>query len=375
VNLFPTLPFKIDQDSDGALVKYLKATENFPFLKEQTRNIIAQLNEDGLLIQNKLLLQLWPQVLVDALWELKKHDPREWTNEDQGLDYGSFFHEGSLGVTELRDVLESFARFESMLYGASPDRYRDHIAHAFRVWIVGQAILSNSKGFQGNLFADNLFENETGSTSTKSGISKIEWQCMWAIVALCHDLGYPLSHVDRINSLARDALRKMGLVPGGDLRFSFSQQMLPFHDTLIRLMASKPIRIDNKFRFDTLAFLLYVVDEIQCWGRPTLEELQHQAMGMPGAAAQVTSFENDKVAVVIRTKMGKWSDEQQKGTLIQLSKLHRMLRLGVDTAMLKNRYLEFAVVPENGEGNHLLLKNGKISIGAVADMQFDHLME
>jgi hypothetical protein len=450
---FPTLPFKIDRDSDGALVKYLKVDGNFPFLKKQTRSKIAKLDDGDLLVQNKPLLQLWPQVLVDALWELKKHDPREWKNQDQKLDYGSFFHEGSLGVTELRDVLESFARFESMLYGASPDRYRDHIAHAFRVWIVGQAILSNDTGFRGRLFSDKLFEGEKeiGSVNPDSKISKTEWQCMWAIVALCHDLGHPLSHVDRINSLARDALRKMGLVPGGDLRFSFSQQMLPFHDTLIRLMASKPIQRDGKYythlqnkyylkllksfdnldhgvvssllvskalvyflesdlahdpfdaltkedvrqflirreilraiaahtcqdiyhlRFDTLAFLLYVIDEIQCWGRPTLEELQHQAMGMPEASAQVASFEQDRVAVVIRTKKGKWSNDQLTATHNQLSKLHRMLRLGVDTAMLKDRYLEFAFVPDKGEGMHLLLKNGRIAISPVKDMIFDHL--
>jgi len=69
------------------------------------------------------------------------------------------------------------------------------------------------------------------------------------------------------------------------------------------------------------------------------------------------SFERDAVAVVIRTKTGKWSREQEMATRTQLSKLHRMLRLGVDTSMLEDRYLEFAVVPDKGKGMHLLLKN------------------
>lgn len=275
------------------------------------------------------------------------------------------------------------------------------------------------------------------------------WQCMWAIVALCHDLGYPLSHVDKINSLARDALGKMGLLHGGDLRFTFSQQMLPFHDTIIRLMASKPVRegegfqthLQNKYylkllksfddlrhgvvssllvskalvyflesdlsqdrtalldeidtkqfvirreilramathtcqdiyhlRFDTLSFLLYIIDEIQCWGRPTLEELQHQGAGLPEAGAQVVFFNPNQIAVVIQMGKESLSSEQMKVTEEQLGKLYRMLRLGVGTSMLKEKQLEFAVVPDEGKGMHLLLKNGKILLEEVENGKLD----
>jgi hypothetical protein len=434
------------------LVKYLKVRKNFPYLQAKTRATIKKLEARDLRAQNSYLLQLWPQVLTDALRHLKQHDPREWDRKNKKVSYSSFFHEGSLGVTELRNVLESFAKFESMLYGASPDRYRDHIAHAFRVWIIGQAVLKDSKGFSGLLFADALVDGkklDDGQVLPAGKITKDEWECMWAIVALCHDLGYPLSHVDRINSLARDALRQMGLVHSGNLQFAFSQQMLPFHETVIRLMASRPLKhndklcthVQNKYylkllksfdnldhgvvsallvskslvyflesdlsldgldsldeddakqfvirreilraiaahtcqdiyhlRFDTLAFLLYMVDEIQCWGRPTLEELQHQTTGLPEAEAKVVIFKPKKVAVVIRAGATRWSKEQTAATKKQLSKLHRMLRLGVHTSMLKDRYLEFAVVPRRGKGMHLLLKDGKIKVATVDSSRLD----
>jgi hypothetical protein len=451
---FPRPPFRISKETenaDAALVRCLKADGGFSYLHADTRAILHKLEPTDLRKQNELLLDLWPRVLTDALRNLKQHDPREWDKKNKRVDYGSFFHEGSLGVTELRNVLESFAKFESMLYGASPDRYRDHIAHAFRVWIIGHGVLHDKHCFAGQLFSDGLFhgENQEGGQAVPPGISSNEWECMWAIVALCHDLGYPLSHLDRINTLARDALRQMGLVHGGDLQFSFSQQMLPFHETIIRLMASKPVRegkqfcthLQNKYylkllksfdnldhgvvsallvskalvyflesdlsqdrfdalteedarqflirreilramafhtcqdiyhlRFDTLSFLLYMVDEIQCWGRPTLEELQHQPTGMPEAEAELRAFEGKKVAVVIHTGKAEWSTQQMDATGNQLGKLYRMLRLGVGTSMLKGHYLEFAVVPDKGKGMHLLLKNGKIKLAKVDAAHLD----
>jgi hypothetical protein len=454
---FPKPRFKISKNeakADAALVKYLRNAHNFPYLNSVTRKIIARLEASDLRPQNKALLELWPKVLADALRNLKKHDPREWGKRKRRVSYSSFFHEGSLGVTELRNVLESFAKFESMLYGASPDRYRDHIAHAFRVWIIGHGILRAKECLGGLLFSDDVPHEENiegGYARCIDEIVAAEWECMWAIVALCHDLGYPLQHVETINALARDALGQMGLVHGGDLRFSFSPQMLPFHDTMVQLMASKPVQkgkgfathLQNKYylkilksfdnldhgivssllvskalvyflesdlsrdsrgpldkedarqflirreilraiafhtcqdvyhlRFDTLAFLLYVVDEVQCWGRPTLEELQHPAADMPEAEAEVVCFEPKRVAVIIRTGPDDWSQEQFVAARRQLGKLHRMLRLGVGTSALTGHYLEFGVVPDKGKGVHLLLKNGKIAVKKVDAAELDCL--
>jgi hypothetical protein len=441
---FPKLPFKLSTDenkTDAALLKDLRK-EPPSFIQSDTKKILDKLQLKSLRGQHDKLLDLWPRLLTDALRCLKQNDPREWDRSRKGVSYASFFHEGSLGVDQLRKVLENFARFEGMLYGASPDRYRDHIAHAFRVWLIGQAILVSDKCFDGK-----LCETDT----VGEGIATEEWQCMWAIAALCHDLGYPLSHIDRINSLAREALQGMGLVHGGDLRFTFSQQLLPFHDTVMKLMASRPVslsgeggfttHLQNKYymkllksldelahgvvssvllskalvyflesdlshdsrsplkeedarqfvirreilraiaghtcqdiyhlQFDSLAFLLYMIDEVQCWGRPTLEELQHDVTGIGEGEAEVRFFEPHRVAVVIWTGDEAWSQKQTQAAHGQLSKLYRMLRLGVGTAVLKDKYLEFAVMPKEGRGVRLLLKGGKIKLTRVPKSKLD----
>jgi len=431
---FPKPKFKISvKDGDKELLKYLQTSGQFVFFREATLAEVASLDENDLKAKTDKLLKLWPMVLTDALYRLKEHDPREWDKKTSKFDYGSFFHEGSLGVAELRKTLESFTKFESMLYGASPDHYRDHISHAFRVWITGHGLLKESTCFGGMLFSDPICKG-------KLEIGDDEWECMWAIASLCHDLGYPLSHLDKINSRARGALEQMGLVHAGDLRFSFSPQMLPFHETIIRLMASRPVEeesdrftthLQNKYylkflksfddlkhgvvsslliskalvyflesdlsqdrtdtmsgedarqfvirreilravashtcqdiyhlRFNTLSFLLYIVDEIQCWGRPTLEQLQHQSPISLEAEAEVIEFGPKRCDVVIHTH-GTWSKDDFEEIEGQLGKLYRMLRLGVGTSMLEGHYLQFAVVQQDGTGKHLLLDKERIEL-------------
>jgi len=417
---FPNLPFTLNkdrkEDGDPFLLECLQRKLTFSYLSEESVNKINKLTLEGkrddFRFLHDELLELWPLVLTDALLELKKHDPREFDCSNPHME--EFFDPASLGTTELKEVLKGFSEFEGMMYGASPEHYRDHIAHSFRVWIVGHGLLQGS--FNSELHAPGCIENK---------ITAKEWECMWVIAALCHDIGYPLSHIERINERARDTLKKQGLMHEGDLRFTFSQQMLPFHDTIIKLTASDPVQIDgsdtkrylthiqNKYylkllksfdrldhgivssllisralvyflesdfahdgykpldnedirqffirreilraiaahtcqdiyhlTFNNLALLLYMVDEIQCWGRPTLEETQHEAVDVREGFAEVHQFDERRIVVRIVTRDEAWKQTQQRGVLTQVLKLRRMLRLAVGRKEHLDRELEFTV--------------------------------
>ncbi len=431
MNEFPNLPFTLNkdrnQDGDQFLLQCLQGKLQFPYLSPETREKINKLSLDGedgdfRLLHGKLL-ELWPLVLTDALLELKKHDVREFDRGNPHME--EFFDPASLGITELQEVLKGFSEFEGMMYGASPDRYRDHVAHSFRVWVVGHGLLLRS--FNGSLDIH---------PSIEKPVSSAEWQCMWAIVALCHDVGYPLSHVERINERARGTLKKQGLMHEGSLRFRFSQQMMPFHDTIIRLIASDPVKhadggylthIQTKYylkllksfdrldhgvvssllisralvyflesdlaydpykpldsddvrqffirreilraiaahtcqdiyhlTFNNLSLLLYMVDEIQCWGRPTLEEAQHEAVDIREGYAEVSRFDGHAIAVKITTHDKGWNANQQRGVLAQVLKLRRMLRLAVGRKEHLDRELEFSVGNQGDECLHLKLEH------------------
>ncbi len=112
-------------DADNSLLNYLKHFDNFNFLSEDSREFIEKLDlNNNLRSQQKILIELWPQVLTDALLNLKQNDSREFDPKNPKMK--SFFDSDSLGTDELKSVLMGFSEFEGMMYGASPDRYRDH---------------------------------------------------------------------------------------------------------------------------------------------------------------------------------------------------------------------------------------------------------
>jgi len=450
---FPKPSFKLNDKSKGdkstgdkVLLQYLKRNTSVSFLSRKAKNLIRQIDigKDKNLnkARERLLKYIWPAVLKDALKVLKKNDPREWP-EGKDRTIGTFFDEASLGVTELQEVLSGFSEFEGVMYGASPEKYRDHIVHSFRVWIIGQGILKSC--FGGRLIAD---------TKLSSTISSLEWECMWALVALCHDIGYPLSQLERVNERARKAFTQQGLLPQGDLRFTFSQQMQPFHDTLIRLMSSKPVilaeatrppndedeskeekiyvtHLQNKYymkflksfdnldhgvvsslliskalvyflesdlchdwwsplteedakqflirreilraiashtcpdiyhlEFNTLSFLLYMADEIQCWGRPTLAKLQEEPAGTMNGQVEVKEFSKTRIDIVISTDDEEWDKDLKKAIEKKwVGRLRKMLRLALDTQKLKNSYLRFQVENRTSQKCYLELKDAKL---------------
>lgn len=281
---------------------------------------------------------------------------------------------------------------------------------------------------------------------------------MWALVALCHDIGYPLSELERVNELARKALTRQGLLPQGDLRFTFSQQMQPFHDTLIRLMASKPVKLaemarppkdeqkaeaekeriyvthlQNKYylkflksfdnldhgvvsslliskalvyflesdlchdwwsplteedarqflirreilraiashtcpdiyhlRFNGLSFLLYMADEIQCWGRPTLAKLQEEPAGIMNGQVEVKEFGDTHIHIIITTDDETWDDDPDLKKAIKekwVGRLRKMLRLGVGTPKLEKSHLHFEARNKSGQRCFLELKKAQL---------------
>ena len=451
---FPKPPFSLNDKKNGdrKILNYFKRSDcsRFQFLSNKTRKQISKLKLDkdkDLFKEQKKIFEIWPLILTDALRELKRNDPREW-DDPKDEKIGTFFDETSLGVTKLRDVLTGFSDFEGMMYGASPDRYRDHVVHSFRVWIIGHGILKTCLRRKLNI-----------SSEFDDLIKPIEWECMWAIAALCHDIGYPLSHIENVNKKARDALLNQGLMPKGNLRFDFSAQMQIFNDTMIRLMASKPAKLpealqpqrtnstndsgeekrriyvthlQNKYylkllrsfdelehgvvsslllskslvyflesdfchddwspltkedarqflirreilramanhtcqdvyhlKFNTLSFLLYIVDEIQCWGRPTLEKLQHESADIQHGKAYVGEFSETRINVKITTEDKEWNEDHKKGVKAWVGRLRKMLRLAVGTPEYKsnNLYLRFEAQNQKNQHCYLELKGGRL---------------
>ena len=423
---FPSPEFTFQQD-DQDLVGYLLARQNCAYLSDATSKLLGKLQTASLADHKTDLMTVWPMVLTDALHTLKGLDTREFGRETDGAE--TFFVRESLGIPELEDVLKAFSEFESLMYGARPDRYRDHLVHAFRVWIIGQGLMKAC--FGGAL----LYDGQDPVNDANLKIAPAEWEAMWGIVSLCHDVGYPLGAVDGVNARARRTFQKQGLEAIGDLRFDFSAKVRPLQDTLIRIMASRVDLVDkpncgylthlqNKYylkflnsfdrlhhgivsallvaralvyfresdyshdnvsllsqedarqflirreilraiaahtcpdiyhlRFNTLAFLLFIVDEIQGGGRPTFEEYVD---GAPCAGESATVHEFSEKTIRIQIEAKNLEGEIAKHRLVGLA---TRLRSAVDTKLLQKLTFDFAVMCKSGTVA-LRLADGKLT--------------
>lgn len=137
----------------------------------------------------------------------------------------NFIDPSSKGNSKLFEYLEDSSKFEDVLYGLE-DFYRDHTLHSIWVYLMGVqlmcegGVLSNvSKNLNWYLFND----IESGAdkypypkhlqkwAKLHEGIFKEQMQhykeSVWCIMALCHDLGYSLAKLEKLNERVADVLK------------------------------------------------------------------------------------------------------------------------------------------------------------------------
>jgi len=184
-----------------------------------------------------LLIDSWKALLGDAITFLKMRDKREFrksSNENQTRDAIA------LGVNDLSDYFKEFSSFEALLYGA--DRfYRDHIMHVFRVWLIGRWIIEQ---FGSDIHFDYIKDSEELS------ISKDEIEAMWCIIALTHDLGYPLDKIDKIRQKIDSMMSYFGGTDSVGGNFQIPTHHHFINDFILRFISSKLIeeKNDNSYR-------------------------------------------------------------------------------------------------------------------------------
>ncbi len=117
----------------------------------------------------------------------------------------------SKGNAKLSEFLEEATKFEEVLYGLD-EFYRDHTLHSLWVYLLGDYLLRGQMKKTYNDLNWHLFndvENEAEWKHLKTQARKRESElckqvnekkdAIWCLIALCHDLGYPLSKLGEIN--------------------------------------------------------------------------------------------------------------------------------------------------------------------------------
>lgn len=249
------------------VLEQLANTENH-FLSNTTKASINAYNKnEGCRDTAKAL---WKNLLIDAIFLLKVNDPREklYTDSKAKLAenkeaFSNAFDEirkiSTYGIDELSTYFDDFVEFESVLYGTE-DYYRDHIHHVLKVWALGIGLLYGLepveiRHYDGFENADSKYDFHFEIEEENKGIQITcsEIWAMWTIIALCHDLGYPLEKTAKINEKVKKIVNHFGCLNFSDLNFKFdllnSYNIEKFLDVISSKVSLKDERIIRQDKY------------------------------------------------------------------------------------------------------------------------------
>lgn len=176
--------------------------------------------------------ELWTLLIEKAIICLRYYDDREPFKPKDGLSTNKEPY--AYGVNELKNYFERYVEYEDVLYG-SVSYYRDHVVHVFRVWILGLR----------QLLYNNCEYLERIKIEKGYNVNYLEKLSVWTIIALTHDLGYPLQKSQEIVDKTRMMMKSFVENPLVMMDLSFSGVQNSMNDYVLRFISSKMREIDT----------------------------------------------------------------------------------------------------------------------------------
>lgn len=169
---------------------------------------------------------LWRLLIEKSIKCLRFYDQREPFQSSGGKKVPKAY-----GIDELKNYYDKYTEFERILYGSN-QYYRDHVIHVFRTWMSGVELLTKNDG----LYLDQIKLHEKGYTADLNRVEKLS---VWTLIALTHDLGYPLQKAKSIIDTTRSMVSTFITNPDISIDFSFHGVQNYMNDFIVRLMSSK----------------------------------------------------------------------------------------------------------------------------------------
>ena len=206
--------------------------------KKSLLAFIAGFDDDNNILAEKVddFRGLWKNLLSDAITYLKFVDKREYPAGKRKV-----FTRDKLafGTDKLFKYFKEYQEFEALLYGA--DRfYRDHILHVFRVWILGVWLIEE---FDQKIYWDLKIQDPSKKKCTPSFD---ETMAMWCIIALTHDLGYPLDKVKKVKTKINGMMAYFGGSSISESDFQVPTHHHFINDFILKFISSKLVETDER---------------------------------------------------------------------------------------------------------------------------------
>lgn len=234
----------------------LSDMDSITFISNPSKKAIKAYIEDSNLEKSK---ELWKNLLIDSICILKVNDDREKLYKDSKDNIANFpklFEDirksSSYGISELSDYFDDFIEFESVLYGTDK-HYRDHVGHVLHVWAIGIGLINEVelKINDGFILDDKTDFNFQLSENNQKIITKSELWSMWSIIALCHDLGYPIEKTSAINKQAKKIISHFGNMNFSELSYSFDIFNSFLVDKFLNIISSRVCEHEKKTQVQT----------------------------------------------------------------------------------------------------------------------------
>ncbi len=209
---------------------------NYPLdsdIRENLKKIILREDDDEYKIYSYKdeIIKLWSLILEKSIVCLRYFDKREPFQQITNKKPFAY------GIEELSLFFKQYTNFESTLYG-SVNYYRDHVIHVFRVWLLGINLLLRDNG----KFLKEIIINEEYEFNNYEKIA------MWSIIALTHDLGYPLEKSYQVIDKTNEMMKAFVSNPTISMDVSFSGVQNSMNDFVLRFISSKMWEIDPEQR-------------------------------------------------------------------------------------------------------------------------------
>ncbi len=269
---------------------------------------------------NDQIDELWNLLIEKSIMCLRFFDKREPFMENGR-------HQYVYGMEKLRKYHKDYIDFEGMLYG-SDAYYRDHVFHVIRVWMLGLYLILNDNEYitgAGKRLIDEIrFEGESQgvvkkateedikkeNTALKRGecsiikkddkfyklhknlgaegdeyilsdpntfsseINVLEKISMWTIMALCHDLGYPLEKSKKVLAKTEKMMEAFVANPHIDrnLRFDGTRDS---NNIEIITFASKKMKFISGEEIEKAKYKASIQDKYKFKYKLSLEDFSH----------------------------------------------------------------------------------------------------
>lgn len=189
----------------------------------------------------EIIKDLWELLIREAIYCLRNEDNKDTSSFKQDF-----------GIIEIKHYFEKFSEFEEVLHGT--DRYyRDHSLHVIRVFFLGFYLLSSNlseiAGTEINfksikILPSKLLKNEC--------LSLEEIQAIWILIALTHDLGYPIEKIEHINKKITGLISYYG--PSGieEFKYHLPLQNQFLNDFILKFISSKLTQKQNENEYYTV---------------------------------------------------------------------------------------------------------------------------